>query len=144
MSSDEEADAAAGGETWLTRLTAEEWLRAATGELGRAAEALHAKQQRSGVAQARRAAGMAWNAVLQGIADPAERARYGRSYVDHLRALREDASVPAAVREAAEALVSAPLETRLVQLGPGDLRLARAAEVIVEEARRRVGGAGRS
>lgn len=124
--------------TWLTRLSAEEWLRAAEGELTRAEQALRLKQQRAGVTQARRAAGMAWNAVLHGIVDGDERARYGRSYMDHLRALADDVGVSAHVREAASALVSAPLEQVLVQLGSGDVRLAAAATVIVEEALRRV------
>src|SRR5262245_57832093 len=49
---------------WLYRLDAGEWLRAAENELKRAEAALTHKQQRAGVAGARRAAGMAWNAVL--------------------------------------------------------------------------------
>jgi len=125
-------------ETWLTRLSAEEWLQAASGELARAEKALAYKQQRAGVTQARRAAGMAWNAVLQGIVDGAERARYGRSYMDHLRVLKDELGVSPAVREAAALLVTAPLEAELVQLGAGDTRLARAAEVGVSEAGRRV------
>jgi len=129
---------------WLTRLSAEEWLRAAHNELVAAERALLGKQHRAGVTQARRAAGMAWNAVLLGIADPAERDRFGRSYMDHLRVLRAEESVGAAVREAADALVVAKLEQELVQLGHGDTRLARAAAVIVEEAGRRVDGTARS
>ena len=74
---------------WLHRLDAEEWLRAAANELARAEEALLHKQQRPGLAGARRAAGMAWNAVLVGAEDES----YGRSYMDHLHALAEDARV---------------------------------------------------
>jgi hypothetical protein len=139
--SDEPQDS---GDRWLTRLTNEEWLVAATGELARATDALLMKQQRAGVTQARRAAGMAWNAVLVGIADVAERARYGRSYMEHLRVLADDEAVLPSVRDAAAALVKAPLEQTLVQLGMGDTRLADAAGVIVEEARRRVLGVDRS
>jgi hypothetical protein len=140
MSNEDEPEGG-GGESWLTRLSAEEWLAAAEGELQRATHALFHKQQRAGVTQARRAAGMAWNAALLGIADAQERARYGRSYMEHLRALAADEAVSAAVREAANALVQAPLEQRLVQLGiEGDTRLAQAAGVIVEEAARRARG----
>lgn len=126
-------------ETWLTRLSAPEWLSAAAGELARARDALLGKQQRAGLTQARRAAGMAWNAVLLGVADHGERARYGRSYMDHLRVLRDDPDLSPELRFAVDQLVSAPLEVALVQLGPGDTRLAQAAECVVEEARRRVG-----
>jgi HEPN domain-containing protein len=130
--------------SWLTRLTADEWLRAAQGELARAELALGGKQQRAGVTQARRAAGMAWNAVLLGIADVGERDRFGRSYMDHLRVLRDEQTVAMNVREAADLLVVAKLEQELVQLGQGDTRLAHAAKVIVEEARRRVDESARS
>src|SRR5437868_285737 len=100
---------------WLHRLTADEWLRAARIELRRADEALAHKQQRAGVAGARRAAGMAWNAVLVVATDE----RYGRSYMEHLRALADDAAVPGAIREAARALVEAPLTSEVVTLGRG-------------------------
>ena len=119
-------------------------MRAATGELARAEIALRGKQHRAGVTQARRAAGMAWNAVLLGIMDLAERDRFGRSYMDHLRVLRDEESVGMTVRGAAEHLVTAPLDQQLVQLGHGDTRLADAARTIVEEARRRVDQRSRS
>jgi HEPN domain-containing protein len=119
---------------WLHRFDAEEWLRAAANELARAEEALLHKQQRPGVAGARRAAGMAWNAVLVAAEDEA----YGRSYMDHLRALANDARVAEAVRAAAEQLVAAPLAPNVIPLGRGDTRLADAARVIFDEARRRV------
>jgi HEPN domain-containing protein len=119
---------------WLHRLSADEWLRAADHELARAEQALRGKQQRPGVAGARRAAGMAWNAVLVIAPDDA----YGRSYMEHLQALARDAAVPPAVREAAGALLSAPLASDVVQLGAGDSRLAAAARAIVEHARERV------
>src|SRR3954447_10465897 len=100
---------------WLHRLSPEEWLQAAENELLRARKALAIKQQRMAVAGVRRAAGMAWNAVLSIAPDEA----YGRSYMDHLKALQEDATVPPSIREAARQLVNAPLETKLVQLGHG-------------------------
>ena len=119
---------------WLHRFDAGEWLRAAANELARAEEALAKKQQRPGVAGARRAAGMAWNAVLVGAEDEA----YGRSYMDHLHALAKDERAPEAVRAAAAQLVAAPLATNVVPLGRGDTRMADAARAIVDEARRRV------
>jgi HEPN domain-containing protein len=119
---------------WLHRLDADEWLRAADNELERARRALEAKQQRPGVAGARRAAGMAWNAVLVG----AENESYGRSYMDHLQALVRDERVPEAVRAAAQQLLAAPLATNVVALGKGDTRHADAARLIVDEARRRI------
>ncbi|HEX8951572.1 MAG TPA: hypothetical protein VF945_06985 [Polyangia bacterium] len=118
----------------MHRFDAAEWLRAAEHELGRAEDALAHKQQRPGVAGARRAAGMAWNAVLVGAAAEA----YGRSYMDHLHALAKDERVPEPVRAAAGQLVAAPLATNVIPLGRGDTRFADAARVIVDEARRRV------
>src|SRR5262245_42911498 len=123
---------------WLYRFTPEEWLRAATGELAAAERALAARQRRAGVTQARRAAGMAWNAVLVATSDETG---YGRSYMEHLQALVRDAAVPEVVREAARALLEAPLTQQLVplgQLGHGDTQLARAAEAIIACARERV------
>jgi HEPN domain-containing protein len=119
---------------WLHRFDAGEWLRAAENELKRAEQALAAKQQRAGVAGARRAAGMAWNAVLVGVEDES----YGRSYMDHLQALAKDERAPEPVRAAARQLLDAPLATDVVPLGKGDTRHAGAARAIVEEARRRV------
>ena len=121
---------------WLHRFDAEEWLRAAANELARAREALLGKQQRPGVTGCRRAAGMAWNAVLVGR--DVEDERYGRSYMDHLRALAGDTAVDEATRAAAAALVTAPLATNVIPLGKGDTRLADCAAVIVAAARQRV------
>ena len=119
---------------WLHRLNAEEWLRAAVNELARAEEALAHKQQRQGVAGARRAAGMAWNAVLVGGEDET----YGRSYMDHLKTLAGDERVAESMRAAARQLVEAPLQTNVIPLGRGDTRYADAARLILDEARRRV------
>lgn len=128
-------DSGARSDHWLYRFTADEWLRAATGELHRAEDALLRKQQRAGVAQARRAAGMAWNAVLVHTRDETG---YGRSYMDHLNALTTDESAPDAVRQAARALVTAPLVRAYWPLGRGETTLARAAEAILAHARERV------
>jgi hypothetical protein len=77
---------------------------------------------------------MAWNAVLVIAGDDS----YGRSYMEHLKALADDATVPEPIRLAARSLVDAPLETKLVQLGGGDTRLADAAAAIVDHARARI------
>ena len=69
---------------WLHRLTAAEWLAAAENELALAEAALARRAFRPGVTHARRAAGMAWNAVLVAMPDDD---RYGRSYMDHVHAL---------------------------------------------------------
>jgi hypothetical protein len=122
---------------WLHRFNADEWLRAAENELARAEEALLHKQQRPGVAGARRAAGMAWNAVMVRL-DDAEAERYGRSYMDHLRAIASDAGEHEPVRAAAQSLLTAPLETNVIPIGRGDTRLANAARVLLDEAGRRI------
>lgn len=121
---------------WLQRFSAAEWLQAARNELLRSEEALLRKQQRPGVAGARRAAGMAWNAVLVEAAEE----RFGRSYMEHLQALATDARVDEAVRQAAATLLTAPLSTQVIPLGRGDTRLADCARVIVAAAERRVSG----
>ena len=107
-----------------------EWLTAARNELKQAREELVHKRQRPGVAGARRAAGMAWNAVLTVVYDE----RFGRSYMDHLKTLSEEPSLAAAVREAAKLLLSAPLETNVIPIGKGDTQLADAAQMIIDSA----------
>ncbi len=119
---------------WLHRLSAEDWLRAAEGELVQAARALSSRKQREGLTYARRAAGMAWNAVLVRDLDES----YGRSYMDHLRALSKDARRPEDVRAAARSLLEAPMTLELVPLGPGSTALADAAAVVVARARAEV------
>ena len=99
---------------WLHRLTAEEWLAAAATELAHAEAALARRAPRPGVTHARRAAGMAWNAVLTRHPDE----RYGRSYMDHVVALSTNASVPEAIRAAAQRLRDTPArQPELVTLG---------------------------
>ena len=124
---------------WLYRFTPEEWLRSATAELAAAERALSTRQRRAGVTQARRAAGMAWNAVLVATSDETG---YGRSYMEHLQALAREAAVPELVREAARTLLEAPLSQAIVPLGQlghsGDTALARAADAILSCARERV------
>ncbi len=118
---------------WLHRLTAEEWLAAAATEIGHAETALARRAARPGVTHARRAAGMAWNAVL--TVYPDERA--GRSYMEHVVALSGDANLPDEIRAAAQSLrdtSTAPPE--LVRLGKPDLAPAHAARTILDHARR--------
>ena len=114
---------------WLFKLSPDEWIRAATGELRRAEEAYRRKNGRAGLAGARRAAGMGLNAAL--IIEPND--AWGRSYMDHLLALKGDASelLPERVREACAVLLETPL--------PGGelvaLRTSGADEKVLEAAR---------
>jgi len=121
---------------WLHRLDAAEWLAAAATELAHAEEKLSRRSVRPGVTHARRAAGMAWNAVL--ITAPDE--RYGRSYMEHVVALAQapddDASTPAAVRDAARLLRETPaMPPQLITIGKPDMSSLDAAKTIVEFAR---------
>ncbi len=129
---------------WLHRFTAEEWLRAGIRELGNARTLYARHDARPGLASARRAAGMGWNAVLALGDEPAEEGEraFGRTYVEHLRALANGTShpeaIPSAVRDAAKALLAEP-EPRpgtLVQLlSPRhDSRVIDAAETVLAEA----------
>ena len=126
---------------WLYRLDAAEWLAAAATELAHAEEKLSHRAVRPGVTHARRAAGMAWNAVL--VAAPDE--RYGRSYMDHVVALAQapddDASIPAAVRAAARLLRDTPpVPPTLITIGKPDMSALDAAQTIVDFARGRASG----
>jgi HEPN domain-containing protein len=121
---------------WLHRLDAAEWLAAAATELAHAEEKLSHRAVRPGVTHARRAAGMAWNAVL--VTAPDE--RYGRSYMDHVVALAQtpdgDPSIPAAVRDAARLLREIPAAPpQLITIGKPDLSALEAARAILEFAR---------
>lgn len=119
---------------WLYRFSAEEWLAAAETEVAHCAEALRRRSFRPGVTHARRAAGMAWNAVLVVSFDP----RYGRSYMEHVAALATDADAPEEARRAALLLRdTAPAPPELVTLGKPDLGPCDAARVVVDYARLR-------
>jgi len=124
---------------WLHRLDAAEWLAAAATELAHARDKLSHRSVRPGVTHARRAAGMAWNAVL--VTTPDE--RYGRSYMEHVIALADtpesDATIPADVRAAARLLrETPPAPPALITIGKPDLSAAEAAEKIVAFARAHV------
>jgi hypothetical protein len=121
-------------EHWLFRLTGEEWHLAAERERTLCLEQLERRSVRAGVTHARRAAGMAWNAVLWLHEDP----RYGRSYMEHIHALADDPALPETVRIAAQQLRSAPTgPPALIHLGKLDLSVHAAASVILAEARAR-------
>ena len=120
---------------WLHRLTADEWLAAAATEIEHCAETLARRAFRPGVTHARRAAGMAWNAVLVLAEDPS----FGRSYMEHVVALAKDSGSPDEVRAAAELLRDTPpLPPELITLGKPDLRVLDAAKTIVGFATARV------
>jgi hypothetical protein len=114
-------------EHWLLRLSPDEWIRVGLDEVKRAASAYARGDARAGAASVKRAAGMALNGAL--IVEPDE--RWGRSFVDHLRALSVDARVPEAVRVACRAVLDVG--------GPGGevivLRTPRTGEAALEAAR---------
>ena len=117
---------------WLYRLSAAQWLAAAATELSHCEQALGRRAVRPGVTHARRAAGMAWNAVLVLAFDE----RFGRSYMEHVAALAQDESVPAPVKAAAARLRDTPsTPPALIQLGKPDLGVLEAARAIVDYAR---------
>ncbi|MBC8131359.1 MAG: hypothetical protein H7X95_00150 [Deltaproteobacteria bacterium] len=119
---------------WLYRLTAEEWLAAADTELQHCADTLRRRAFRPGVTHARRAVGMAWNAVLIESPD----VRFGRSYMEHVAALAGDDHTPEAPRRAAQYLKdTSPAPPALVTLGQPDLAPLNAAQVLVDYARAR-------
>ena len=80
---------------WLWRLSDREWLEAAERELEQAQQ--HLGTRRTAITHARRAAGMALNGVLVSMAgrgwtkDRCETG-WGRSYMDHLRAVADSPS----------------------------------------------------
>ncbi|MEP6652500.1 MAG: hypothetical protein ABJA82_04025 [Myxococcales bacterium] len=126
---------------WLYRLTAEEWLASAETELQHCADSLRRRAFRPGITHARRAAGMAWNAVLLDTPDD----RLGRSYMEHVTALANDQHMPEEPRLAAQYLRDTPpAPPALVTLGKtaaaaaADLAPHAAARVLVDYARERV------
>jgi hypothetical protein len=102
---------------WLRKMSPAEWVTAAMSEVRRAERAYEDRQAKAGLASARRAAGMALNAVL--IVEPHE--TWGRSFVDHLRALAVDEVAPAEVRASCNLL----LDTQ--PPGPGVISLRSSA-----------------
>lgn len=118
---------------WLFRLSPEEWIQASLAELRRAEAAYAKNDAAAGLAGCKRAAGMALNGAL--IVEPND--AWGRSYVDHLRALAKDDGVPSAVREACAVL----LETKPpggdvlgLRTKRGDARVIEAAKDVMAHA----------
>ncbi len=112
---------------WLFRLSAESWLRSGAADLARGHEQVSSR--RAAITYARRAAGMALNGLLVAFAQATgdERGathRWGRSYIDHLRALPADPDLaamhlPPEVVTASAGLLKIPVVAAqgLVQLG---------------------------
>jgi hypothetical protein len=101
--------------TWLTRLAPEAWIRQGLTELGRAEQRLATHDRSAGVLGLQRAAGMALNGALA-----VQWRSWGRTYIDHLRAIVDDTQVPEPVRAAAKLLKDVPLEKQpnVVRLTP--------------------------
>lgn len=122
-------------EHWLYRYAPREWLRASIHEIKQARGSYAQRNPRAGLAGCRRAAGVALNGMLA-TAEPPD-ARYGRTYMDHLGALRDDPSVPEAAREAARLLLQTPLpggEIVALRTSSSDERALDAAETVMAHA----------
>jgi hypothetical protein len=118
---------------WLFKLSPDEWIRAALAEAKRAEEAYAHKNARAGLAGARRAAGMALNGVLIVVPNEA----WGRSYMDHLLALKGDASAPERVRQASAILLETPLpggELVALRTASADTNVLEAARDVIAHA----------
>ena len=100
---------------WLTRLSAEDWIRQGLSELQRAEARIAAHDRSAAVLGLRRAAGMALNGALS-----VRWRAWGRTYIDHVAALADDADVPQSVRDAARLLNDVPVDKQpsVVRLTP--------------------------
>ena len=105
---------------WLSRLPPEGWIQQALAELGRAEARLAAHDRSAGVLGLRRAAGMALNGALS-----VSWRSWGRTYIEHVRAIADDEGVPAAVRDAARLL-----NDIRVDQAPGVVRLTPPSESV--------------
>jgi len=118
---------------WLRKYSPDEWVHQALAELRRAEASLKEHDRAAGLAGSRRAAGMALNGALLVEPNPA----WGRSYVDHLRVLARDETLPERVREACQYLmeVRPPSADILTLRGPrSDERLLDAARDVMAHA----------
>ena len=117
-------------EHWLRRYSPREWIQVALGELRRATTAFEAKDVGAGIAGCKRAAGMALNGAL--LVEPND--AWGRSYVEHVKALATDPLVPEAVRVACKVVLEArPPNPHLLTLrvpGGNDRALEAARDVM--------------
>jgi HEPN domain-containing protein len=118
---------------WLFKHTSDEWIEKALSELEQAREAFESHQTTAGLAGVKRAAGMALNGALIRRPDPG----WGRTYIEHLRALVTDARAPLEVRDAAKLVADAspavgevlPLRTR-----SSEAKLVEAARTVMAHA----------
>jgi HEPN domain-containing protein len=115
MLRDVSAPADAAPPAWLSRLSPDEWIRQGLTELTRAEQRLQAHEREAAVLGLRRAAGMALNGALS-----VQFRAWGRTYVEHLRAIADDDAVPEAVRTAARVLNEVRLDKQpnVVRLTP--------------------------
>ncbi len=112
---------------WLRKLSPDEWIRAASAEVERAASAFAHGNASAGSVGIKRAAGMALNAAL--IVEPDE--SWGRTYREHLVALARADRVPEAIREACRVVLAARAPHGDVVI----LRTPGANEAVLEAAR---------
>ena len=113
-----DVDPASAAPAWLRRHSPGEWIAQGLIELSRAEARLKAHDRTAGVLGLRRAAGMALNGALS-----VAYREWGRTYIDHLRAIAEDSRVPRPVCDAARLLNDVPLE-----YAPGVVRLTPPSE----------------
>ena len=118
---------------WLRKLSPDQWIRAALGELARAEKAYAERNVRAAVAGCKRAAGMALNAALSIEA----REGWGRTYVEHLVGLAKDETAPDAVRKASAIVASAEASARdvvLLRTPSSDAKVMEAARDVIAHA----------
>lgn len=118
---------------WLLRLSPDEWIAAAMGELHRAEAAYGKNDARAGLVGAKRAAGMALNGALRVAPNEA----WGRSYVQHVEALASAEDVPPAVRDACALLLEAKVpgsDLLGLRSKAGDARVLEAARDVMAHA----------
>jgi hypothetical protein len=112
---------------WLRRFSPDEWISAALGELRRAEAAYARGDARAGSVGLKRAAGMALNGAL--LVKP--NASWGRTYIEHVRAVAEDQEAPQAVRSACQTV----LDSKAPSGGIVSLRTPAGDHVALEAAR---------
>jgi hypothetical protein len=139
-----EVGASGAGPDWLARHSPDGWIQQGLGELSRAEQLLRTHDRKAGVLSLRRAAGMALNGALSVVWR-----EWGRTYVEHVRAVAEDETVPEPVRAAARLLaqVTTDQPAGVVRLTPPreSQRWVEAAKTVMAHAYAVVhGSAGRT
>jgi hypothetical protein len=112
---------------WLRRFSPDEWISVALGELRRAEAAYARGDARGGSVGLKRAAGMALNAALLVKPNPS----WGRTYIEHVRAVSEDPQTPQVVRSACQTV----LDSKPPSPGIVNLRTPAGDQVALEAAR---------